>query len=176
MIHVHRRPQCYLCQSLLCLRCRSHCVVRYGLLLAILPDCLSFHLQGTYRCPFTEPFDGFRSTFGQSSGFTTDVVTRGNFNWNFIRSTFSLTGDVVLGSFTWQVLVHPTSDTQNKEGCSLKGNFLHWAQTSVRCVPKDPLAAQQTARASRPNSRRMETLRLRGLRCMVSDTSCNAFH
>ena len=26
----------------------------------------------TYRCPFTELFDGFRSTFGQSSGFTTD--------------------------------------------------------------------------------------------------------
>ena len=26
----------------------------------------------TYRCPFAEPFHGFRSTFGQSSGFTTD--------------------------------------------------------------------------------------------------------
>ena len=26
----------------------------------------------TYRCPFTESFEGFRSTFGQSSGFTTD--------------------------------------------------------------------------------------------------------
>ena len=81
--------QCYLCQSLLTqqagacglwplgmtlsLRCRSHRVVRYGLLLAILPDCLSFHLQGPHIvCPCTEPFDGFRSTFGQSSGFTTD--------------------------------------------------------------------------------------------------------
>ena len=26
----------------------------------------------TYRCPFTEPFDGFKSIFGQSSAFTTD--------------------------------------------------------------------------------------------------------
>ena len=28
----------------------------------------------TYRCPFTEPFDGFKSIFGQSFGFTTDSV------------------------------------------------------------------------------------------------------
>ena len=32
-----------------------------------------FHPPGTtYRCPFTAPFDGFRSTVGPSSGFTTD--------------------------------------------------------------------------------------------------------
>ena len=29
-------------------------------------------LRPTYRCPFTEPFHGFKSTFGQSYGFTTD--------------------------------------------------------------------------------------------------------
>ena len=28
----------------------------------------------TYRCPFTEPSDGFKSIFGQSSGFTTDSL------------------------------------------------------------------------------------------------------
>ena len=27
-----------------------------------------------YRCPFTEPFDGTRSTYGHSSGFTTDSL------------------------------------------------------------------------------------------------------
>ena len=28
----------------------------------------------TYRCPFTGAFDGFKSIFGQSSGFTTDSL------------------------------------------------------------------------------------------------------
>ena len=36
----------------------------------------SFHLQG--RCPFAEPFDGFRSTFVHSSGFTTDSPAPGS--------------------------------------------------------------------------------------------------
>ena len=31
----------------------------------------------TYRCPFTEPFEGFKSAFGHSSGFTTDSPAPG---------------------------------------------------------------------------------------------------
>ena len=43
-------------------------------------------------------------------------------------------------------------------------------------VPEDPLVAKrQTAHASNPNNRRMETLRLGGLHCKVSETSRNAF-
>ena len=45
----------------------------------------------------------------------------------------------------------------------------------MRFVPKDPLAAKrQTAHASNPNNQRMETLRLGGLHCKVSETSRNA--
>ena len=56
---------------------------------------------------------------------------------------------------------HPTSVAQNKQGSSLKSYFLHWAQTSVCFVPKDPLVAKrQTAHASNPSNRRKETLRL----------------
>ena len=32
----------------------------------------------TYRCPFTEPFDGFKSIFGQSSGFTNRFSSTGD--------------------------------------------------------------------------------------------------
>ena len=54
-------------------RCHTHRVVRRELLPCNSPRLSIFSPQGpTYRCPFTEPFDGFRSTFGQSSGFTTD--------------------------------------------------------------------------------------------------------
>ena len=43
------------------------------LLPSTLPDCQSFHLQGPrIVCPFADPFYGFKSIFGQSSGFTTD--------------------------------------------------------------------------------------------------------
>ena len=36
------------------------------------PKLSNFSSPGpTYRCPFTWPFEGFRSTLGQSSGFTT---------------------------------------------------------------------------------------------------------
>ena len=50
-----------------------HRVVRCGLSLSILPDCLSFHLLGPRIVVLsTGRFDGFKSTFGQSSGFTTD--------------------------------------------------------------------------------------------------------
>ena len=83
------KPRCYLRQSLLTLQAKacgpwllgtslgsgyhSHRVVRCQLFLSVLPGCLSIHPPGpTYRCPFTEPFDGFNSTCGQSSGFTTD--------------------------------------------------------------------------------------------------------
>ena len=69
------------------------------------------------------------------------------------------------------------SDTQNRQGSSLNGNFFHWVQTSVRFVTTDPLVAKhQTAHASNPNNRRMETLRLGGLHCSVSETSCHAFY
>ena len=81
--------ECYLCQALLTQqagscgqrplgmsfgsKCRLHRVVRYGLLPSILPRLSIFTPPGaTYRCPFTEPLDGFRSTLGQSSGFTSD--------------------------------------------------------------------------------------------------------
>ena len=55
-------------------RCHpSHRVVRCELLLSVLTRLSIFSRLGpTYRYPFTEPFDGFKSTFGQSSGFTTD--------------------------------------------------------------------------------------------------------
>ena len=80
-------PRWYLCQSLLTLqakacgpwllglaldsRCHLHCrsvrtftVKSPGLPIFSPP-------KPTYRCPFTEPLDGFKSTFGHSSGFTT---------------------------------------------------------------------------------------------------------
>ena len=157
------KPHCCLCQSLptlqvrasglwplggsLDLRCRSHRVVLHGLSPSS-PKLSIFSVPApTYRSPCTEPFDGFRSTFGHSSGFTTDsrapestVISRyqtrspsfstellsmdmllivtvfsstssgshtshaATFNWYFVRSTFSLTGDVVLGSCNWQML------------------------------------------------------------------------
>ena len=85
----HRRRRCYLCQSLPTLASkglRTSAPWNVNRLEMSLPPCCSvwtFTVQSpklssfsspgsTYRCPFTEPFDGFRSTFGQSSGFTTD--------------------------------------------------------------------------------------------------------
>ena len=47
-------------------------------------------------------------------------VTRRNFNWNFIRSTFSLTGN---GSFAWQMLVHTQLLTHRTNG------DVHWKAT-----------------------------------------------
>ena len=88
-IRSHRRPQCCLCQSPLTLqtracgpsllrmsldsRCRFHRVCSVRPFTVISPKLSIFSPPGpTYRCPFTECFDGFRSTFGHSSGFTTD--------------------------------------------------------------------------------------------------------
>ena len=68
------------------------------------------------------------------------------------------------------VRTHPTSDTQNRQGSSLRDAFSHWVQTSVRFVPKDPRAAKR----QNPNNQKMETLRLDGLHCEVSETSRNA--
>ena len=200
-------------------RCHLHRVVRCELLPSILPPP-----GPTYRCPFTERFDGFKSIFGQSSGFTTHcaalestvispiptslticcdkfavdghvadrdcvqvhlvrpplsiigVVTRCNFNWNFVRSIFSLTGDVILWSFELaDVGTTPASGTQNRQECSLRGNFSHRAQTSVRFVTKDSFVAQRrTVLASHPNSHEMDPLRLGGLHCKVSETSRKA--
>ena len=81
--------ECYLCQAPLTLqagssgprplgmsfgsKCRLHRVVRYGLFTDNSRRLSIFTPPGaTYRCPFTEPLDGFRSTSGQSSGFTSD--------------------------------------------------------------------------------------------------------
>ena len=50
-------------------RCHPRRVVRCELLTRL----SIFSPPGpTYHCPFTEPFNGSKSTFGQSSGFTTD--------------------------------------------------------------------------------------------------------
>ena len=129
------------------LRCRPHRVVRYGLLLSILLDCLSFHLQGprivvlsltpltvsnrhlAYRsctrvnCDFLVPtppvicFNRFTvdrhvadcdcvqvhlvRTHSPSLESSLEATSVG-----FVRSTFSLTGNVILWSFSWGVLVH----------------------------------------------------------------------
>ena len=54
-------------------RCHSHHVVRCELLQSILPDCQSFHVLGPRIVVLSlSPFDGFKSSFGHSSGFTTD--------------------------------------------------------------------------------------------------------
>ena len=44
------------------------------------------------------------------------LFTRSDFNWYFVRSTFSLTKDVVLKSCNWQMLIvyAQFSDTQNR--------------------------------------------------------------
>ena len=53
----------------------------------------------------------------------------------------------------------PTSDTQNRQGSSLRGNLSHRVQTPVRSVPKDPfVATRRTALASHPNSQGMDPL------------------
>ena len=48
--------------------------------------------------------------------FRQPLFTRGDFNWFLVRSTFSLTWDVVPGSCSWQNVdcVGPISETQNK--------------------------------------------------------------
>ena len=91
----HRIPRCYLCQSLLRLQtqacgpwllemsfgsrchtppCRSARTFSVGspMLSIFAPPC------STYRCPFTEPFDGFRSTMDQSSRLTIDSPALGS--------------------------------------------------------------------------------------------------
>ena len=40
---------------------------------------------------------------------------RRNFNWNFVRSTLSHTGDVILWSFKWQMLVRPQLPTHRTD-------------------------------------------------------------
>ena len=67
--------------------------------------------------------------------------------------------------------VTETQDVQNVLDVSLTwcnmngGNHLHWMQTSVCSVPRDPLAAKrQTAYASNPNNQRKKTLRRLGNR------------
>ena len=87
-IRSHRRPQCCLWQSHPALQARSCGLWPLGMSLDLRcrPLCCSvrtftiishklstFSPPGpTYRSPCTEPFDGFRSIFGHSSGSTTD--------------------------------------------------------------------------------------------------------
>ena len=66
----------------------------------------------------------------------------------------------------------PASDTQNKRESSLRGNFSHQVQTSVRFVPRDPFVVKRrTVLASKPDSQGMDILRLCDLHCKVSETS-----
>ena len=106
------------------LRCRLHHAVRYGFSQSILQKLSIFSPPGpTYRCPFTEPLEGFSVPASPAicfKRFTVDghvadrhciqlhlvrpplfiigVATRSGFLWNFVKSTFSLTGNVTLGS------------------------------------------------------------------------------
>ena len=69
----------------------------------------------------------------------------------------------------------PTSDTQNRQESSLRGNPSHRVQTPVRFVPKDPfVATRRTDLASHPNIQGMDTLRLGDLHCKLSETSRTA--
>ena len=66
----------------------------------------------------------------------------------------------------------PASGTLNRQGSSLRGNFSHWVEPSVRFVPKDPFVAKRRpALASHPNNLRMDPLRFGDLHCKVSETS-----
>ena len=59
-----------------------------------------------------------------------------------------------------------------EQGSSLRGNLSHRVQTSVRFVPKDPIVAmRRTVLASNPNNQGMDTLRLSGFHCKMSETS-----
>ena len=65
------------------------------------------------------------------------------------------------------LVLNPTSDTQNKQGSSLKGNFFHTGHR-LRCVSCPRIHLLHNIRLlvlPNPNNRRMETLRLGGLHC-----------
>ena len=121
-----------------------------------------FTSEAHVLCPFTEHFDGFKSTYGQSSGFRTDSpATESTVSSRYrprmpsvspvllsivmlpivtaFRSTLSrhLSPSLELslgrsapslemsycGAFVGRRWYTPASDTQDKQGNSLKGNF-----------------------------------------------------
>ena len=100
----------------------------------------------TFRCPFTEPFDGFRSTSGKSSGFTTDSPAPESpefcptdtlcretgqhalAEWSLGAASTGISSGrpsptLEMSLYLVNVGTHPTSDTKNKQGSSPKGNF-----------------------------------------------------
>ena len=81
------------------------------------------------QCPFTEPFDGFKSIFGQSSGFTTDspapestVISRCR-----PRSPSVATGLLSMDMFPIVTAFKSTSSAPHSPSLELSlGLLLHW--------------------------------------------------
>ena len=146
------------------LRCHLHNVIRCELSPSILP--------ATYHCPFTEPFDGFKSRFGQSSGLITDSPTLESTlilgtdlahhllrqvccRWTCQSSHHSPSLELSLGrssptlkmtycgTFIGKRWCTPASGTLNKQRSSLRGILSHRGYTSVCFVPKNPFVAKR---------------------------------
>ena len=109
--------------------------------------CPRVQLQQCVRVllpPFPAAVFSSTSSRNHSSHGTTSIRT-------FVRSTFFLTGDVVLGSCNWQMLVVYAQFLRHrtKQGSSLRNNLSRWIHTSIHSVPKGPPASKyQTAHAS----------------------------
>ena len=118
----------------------------------------------------------FSSISSGSPLFIVGVVLRSGFLWNFVKSTFSLTGDVILVSCSWQLLAVHTQlfDTEQtvkfteRQPSARDTDFSAFCAAGIRLLKK-----YQTAH---PNNQREKTLRRLGNRChgTVSTTSYSA--
>ena len=163
-------------------------VARHGLSLSVSSPKLS-HCSPpgpTYRCPFTEPINGFRSTCGHSSGFISNSVALESTEISRHRPRLPSVTTDVLSMGTWLIVtVEPLYTRCDFNWYTVKSTFALTEDVVLRSCTWQmlvvyaslltqkatfrtgyrhryilcPAAKNQTAHASNPNNQRKEILR-----------------